>query len=230
MQAPNSTESLSTLIGCAPQDFKFLHLLFNHRVQWFMMYCIIQKKEDIEEMWAMYRLLYGIHSSVEEREILAALGPDAKQVVDRVHSDHEALEHLLKDVEEARQNSPEKFEAKLLLFAAKYHQHTLMEEIDLLPLCQILDEPNRDKMTSAIRDHFRAQDDSAWLILSMRDVAVSSGDADLWDQSMPWFFRNVVAMFLSTNTTYVRYTQLFPPEPADWLGKYAALLGTAAAT
>jgi hypothetical protein len=202
MQAPNSTDSLSNVVNCAPEDFKFTHLLLN----------------------------FDIHSSVEEKEILVALGLDAKQVVDKVNSDHESLESLLKDVEEARLASAEKFREKLLLFAAKYHQHTLMEERDLLPLCQNLDVTNRDKMTRAIRDHFRAQNDSAWLILSMRDVALFSGDGGLWDQSMPWFFRNVVAVFLSTNATYVKYTELFPPESADWLSKYTALLGTATET
>jgi hypothetical protein len=231
MQAPNSTDTLLNVVSCAPEDFKFTHLLLNHRVQWYMMYSMLQKKNNIEEMWAMYRLLFDIHSSVEEKEILAALvGHDAKQIVGKVHSDHEALESLLKDVEEARLISAEKFGEKLILFAAKNHQHTLMEERDLLPLCQKLDVANRDKMTRAIRDHFRAQNDSAWLILSMRDVAVFSGDGDLWDQSMPWFFRNVVAVFLSTNATYVKYTELFPPESAGWLNKYAALLATATET
>ena len=173
----------------------------------------------------MYRLLFEIHSSVEEKEMLKSLGPESMSIVDKVHADHEALEASLKELDEASKDAnTERFEGKLKSFAAKYHQHTLMEESELIPLCQSLDTEKRDQMTLAVKKYFRAQADSAWLILSMRDVAVFSGDTAVWNQSMPWFFRNVVAVFLSSNATYKKYASLFPPETADWLSKYAAEL------
>lgn len=215
---------------CPAKDSKFIHLLLNHRVQWHMMYCMLrsgQTKENsasLNEMWAMYRLLFEIHSSVEEKEILPVLTSEAKSVVEKVHAEHEDLEKSLKEVDAAHHESPEKFAEKLKIFASKYHNHTLMEERELIPACQSLDPAKRDQMTLAIKNHFRAQKDSAWLILSMRDVATFSGDTGLWNLSMPWFFRNVVAMFLSSNATYSKYSSLFPREADEWLPKYAALL------
>jgi hypothetical protein len=231
MEAPNSTESLEKLVKCTAAQSKFIHLLLNHRVQWHMMYCMLQsaqKKESakLNEMWAMYRLLFEIHSSVEEKEMLPVLTSEAKSVIDKVHGDHEALEKALKEVDDAKDRALENFEEKLKAFAVIYHNHTLMEEKELIPVCQSLDLTKRNQMTLAIKNHFKEQKDGAWLILSMRDVAVFSGDSGLWNLSMPWFFRNIVALFLSSNATYSKYKSLFPAEADDWLPKYVALLST----
>ena len=230
MEAFSVAESLSKYFNCPAEEFKFTHLMLNHRVQWYMMYCMLSKiqrneTQTLDDMWAMYQLMFTVHSSVEERELISQLSYEVKVVSDAIHADHEAFVPMMTDLENARKENYEIFGEKLKVFAKRYHEHTIFEEKEMLPACHALPSDKREAVTRAFKDHFKSQPDSAWLILSMRDVASFSGDQNIWELSMPWFFRTIIAPFLCLNGTYVKYTTLFPPEDTSaWLSKYAIMI------
>lgn len=239
-------DSINEYIKTDKENFRFYHLLFNHRQQRYMMALLIENLENMEvedpanvkkfgRMWWFYYDLHKAHAQVEDNFIhpvlmnstISSLGEknalEPKDVVHMIESQHKSMDETIVLIDQKTQQmidaddneTVDTIRNELLeiikSFAITYHRHVCLEEAKIAPLLHQLDASTQDKVAKEVKDFFQTRANGKQMLMAMRDVAISSPeDAEVWNNKMPWFLRNVVMFFLSFDSAYAEYLMYFP--------------------
>ena len=164
-------------------------------------------------------MMFNLHQTEEDNYFFPWVrkncGEKAAEVIDKLTKDHHTFSEKeaviyeqVKNLKDGKKDVP--ITQSLKEFRDLYFQHALSEENEIVPLISSAPAEEQTSMAQEMKARGQAHPRGKFAFALFRDAAVSNPeDKAIWEETTPWFVRNVVLPGISAlNGEYAQYLKL----------------------